>query len=129
MDDADDVALRLAQATRLDDRNLTVLVVDLGEVLAQATGRGSRVEVRLDDDATRDDVKRSPESEQGRHLGLAAARLRHRQTAELVLDLRCHGHRAILPRLVQERAEGAGQERRIVLAGSGEHLGSMDAGP
>ena len=95
--DAHDVALRFAQSPGLHDGDLALLVVDLGEVLAQATRGRARIEVRLHHDPPGHDVQATAETEKGGDLCLAAARLGHGQTAQLVFHLSSHGHRAILP--------------------------------
>ncbi len=97
LDDAHHVPRAAAQAPRRDHQDLARVAEDLRDVLAQPPGRHRRVELGLDDDATRDDVQATGEAEHRRDLCLAAAGLGDAQPAQLVLDLcrQCHaGHPA-----------------------------------
>ena len=96
--DADDVAAALAQAVALHHHDVGLGAVDLGDVLAQATRRGTRVELGLDHDASADDVEPSGEPEHRGDLGLATAGLRDLGARQLRLDLCRHRHGAILAR-------------------------------
>ena len=67
---------------------------DLGDVLAQPTGRGAGVELGLHHDLAADDVQAAGEPEHRRDLGLAAAGLGDVGVGELRLHLSRHRHGA-----------------------------------
>jgi hypothetical protein len=65
----------------------------LADVLDEPSCGGVGVELRLDHDAPAHQVQAAGEPQQRRNLGLAAAGLQHRQSAQLVLDHTCHRHK------------------------------------
>ena len=75
-----------------------LLSEDLRQVRPQPSGRRTGVELRLDDDLAADDVQRTAETQHGRGLRFAAARLRDLELVEFVLDGGGHGHAPILTR-------------------------------
>ena len=64
-DNSDYVTLRLAQATRLDDGDLTVLVEDLCQVFAQPTSCGPGIQIRFNNDPSGHEVEPTGEAQQG----------------------------------------------------------------
>jgi len=64
VDDAHDVTLPLAQAARLHDGHFTVLVVNLGQILAQASGSRACIQISLHNDASCHNVEAATESQQ-----------------------------------------------------------------
>jgi hypothetical protein len=103
LDHAHDVAAALADPVALHHDHVGALAVDLGDVLAEASGRCPGVELGLDHDPSPDDVQATGEPERRGDLGLAAARLRDRGAGQLRLDLSSHRHAADPATLVNDR--------------------------
>src|SRR3569833_111552 len=111
-EDPYDVAVALAQAARREHHDVGGVTEDLGEVLTQASRRGSGVELRLYHDPSAHNAQASGETQQRRHLGLAAARLHDGQPAQLVLHHAGHRH-GCDPPPVELRQGSLAESRRV----------------
>ena len=87
VDHTDEIRAVRADVAARDDRHLAPDAVQLGEVLAEATGDLRRVELRLDRDAVRDDVKAPGESQQCREFRRTHRRLPDLDLGEFLFDV------------------------------------------
>jgi hypothetical protein len=82
-----DISGSFADATTRNYGNFAVLIKDFLQILAQPTGSDTSINFSLDDNPASNNVDCPTETQQSRHLSLAATCLGHGESTEFVFYL------------------------------------------
>ena len=92
VDDADEIAARVAEVASRDHGDLAADAIQFGQVFAHPARDLWRVEFRFDRDPAGNDVQPAGEAQQGRQLGGSHCRLADLDRSQLFFDIgsQCH---------------------------------------